>query len=70
MRKGQAGGGNGRSASNGQGQRVELTGVAYRGYLISLNQLNGLRWIEKDGRRIAYCASEAEGRRIVDQLLD
>lgn len=43
---------------------------AYRGYLIRLNALNGLCWIEKDGQRIAYAADKAQAKAQIDQLLD
>ena len=43
---------------------------AYRGYLICWNVLNGRRWVEKDGQRIAWVESAEAARTAIDQLLD
>jgi len=50
--------------------------VAYRGYLIRINPLNGAAWVEKDKHCIAYiCVGAdsllsvvADGRAIIDSL--
>lgn len=44
--------------------------ISYRGYFICHNYMNGFRWIEKDGFKIAQGFETAlHGRLIIDELL-
>ncbi len=44
--------------------------IAYRGYLIRYNPLNGDRWVEQGGYLIGHCHDSADGRNLIDCLLD
>lgn len=47
-----------------------MNDTTHRGYRIRHNPLSGVWWVEKDGYRIVGCQSPADGRYLIDQLLD
>lgn len=44
--------------------------LAYRGYMIRFNSLNGSCWVEKSGQFIAYAVNRSHAQRQIDTLVD
>lgn len=54
-----------------QAQSVTPVGdIAYKGYLIRVNQILGLLWIERDGQRIAGASSVDDAKSTINLLVN